>query len=108
MNELNNATESFIKSIKATQIYQDYICQKEKISKFPSIKEKIDEFRVRSYELQNSNAPNELFDKIDEFEKQYQEFKENPIVEAFLEAEVSFCRMMQDANWKITEALEFD
>ena len=50
----------------------------------------------------------ELFHKIEEFEREYEKFRENPIVADFLAAELGFCRMMQSVNIKITEALNFE
>lgn len=108
MNDLSTAAEFFIDAIKNTESYRNYLTQKEKIEKFPELKNRIDEFRIRTFELQNLSTSDELFDKIDEFEVEYERFRENPVVDAFLSAEISFCRMMQEANWKITEALDFD
>lgn len=108
MDDLSSAAQYFIDAIKNTESYKNYVAQKVEIEKFPELKNRIDEFRVRNFELQNLNTSDELFDKIDEYEDEYERFRENPVVDAFLSAEISFCRMMQEANWKITEALDFD
>lgn len=108
MIDFNSAIEYFIHAIKSTDNYCNYMIQKEKLEQYPDLKEKIDEFRQRNYELQNNSSGEELFDKVDEFEKEYEALREDPIVEGFLTAELNFCRMMQETNWKITEALEFD
>ena len=69
-------------------------------------KEQIDEFRKRNYLLQNSE--DFAFDKLEEFEKEFQKFRENPLVDAFLASELAFCRMMQNIEATITEALHFE
>ena len=42
------------------------------------------------------------------FEREYSEFRANPLVNDFLEAELALCRMMQGLYISITEAINFD
>ena len=37
-----------------------------------------------------------------------EEFRKNPLVDAFLNAELDFCRMIQEINGKIVEAVNFE
>lgn len=50
----------------------------------------------------------ELFQRIEEFEREYEKFRENPLVSDFLAAELDFCRMMQEMNNRVTAALDFN
>ena len=50
----------------------------------------------------------ELFDRTDEFSRRLEEFRKNPLVDAFLNAELDFCRMIQEINGKIVEAVNFE
>jgi len=45
---------------------------------------------------------------MDEYEKEYEKFRENPVVESFLQAELAFCRMMQELNVLIMDHLDFE
>ena len=45
---------------------------------------------------------------MDAFEKEYEKFRENPIVDDFLRAELAFCRLIQEINVMITEELDFE
>lgn len=105
---MKTATENFVKSIKDTQIYKNYYCQLEKIKKNPELFQKVNEFRQRNFEIQNTTHVSELFDKMDAFEKEYEKFRDNPIVDDFLRAELAFCRLMQEINVSITEELNFE
>ena len=49
----------------------------------------------------------ELFDKIEDFEREYEKFREDPLVSDFLAAELGLCRMMQQINMTMTEELDF-
>lgn len=107
-SHMKNASVRFIKAVKDTETYKKYYCQLEKIKKNPELYEQVNEFRQRNYEIQNTTQVDELFDKMDAFEKEYERFRENPIVDDFLRAELAFCRMMQESTIYITEELDFE
>lgn len=108
MSEFDSTVESLITVIHNTKEYQAFLREKEKVARFPELKQKINEYRLKNYELQNSTNDDELFDKMEEFDREYEEFRDDPLVSDFLEAELDFCRMMQDMNMRITAALDFD
>ena len=45
---------------------------------------------------------------MDAYEKEYESFRENPLVENFLQAELDFCRMIQELNIIIMDHLDFE
>lgn len=106
MNHIDNATDEFIAALLATDVYRSYRQELEKVKKEPGLKEQIDNFRKRNYEFQSS-ADND-FNKLDRFEKEYENFRANPLVADFLAAELDLCRMMQRINIRITAGLEFE
>ncbi len=108
MQELNAQLERLEAAIKGTPVYQRYAVQKELMAKEPELKARIDEFRQKNYELQTSEQTEDLFERIDQFSREYKDFRENPKVSAFLEAELALCRMMQEIHLKITQAVDFD
>ena len=105
---LENATAEYVKAIKATEVYRKYCEQLERLKRHPEQYEKVNEFRKKNFEIQNTTQKDELFDKMDAFEQEYEKFRENPIVDDFLRAELAFCRMMQEINLTITEAVDFE
>lgn len=107
-HHMESAAGKFVKAVKDTDAYKGYCYQLEKIKKSPELFEKVNEFRQRNYEIQNTTQVNDLFDKMDAFEKEYEKFRENPIVNDFLQAELAFCRLMQEINIMITEGLDFE
>lgn len=98
----------FVKDIKQTEAYRKYYEQLEKLKRYPEQYEKVNEYRRRNYELQNTSQVDELFDKMDAFEKEYEKFREDPLVDDFLRAELAFCRMIQEMSVYITEELHFE
>lgn len=106
MENVDIAVERLIGAIIDSDAYKEYDLQRHRVNQDPGLKAQIDDYRCRNYELQTSN--DNAFDKIDQFEKEYAGFRENPMVSDFLAAELAFCRMMQDINIKITEAVNFE
>ncbi|MBQ8598118.1 MAG: YlbF family regulator [Lachnospiraceae bacterium] len=106
--QLDKASREYIRAIKDTAVYKNYRTQLERIKQYPDLYRQVNEFRQRNYEIQNTEQVDELFDKIDAFEREYEKFRENPIVDEFLRAELALCRMMQKIDIFITEELDFD
>ena len=106
--EVQKALEQLAQAIKDSDIYREYRRQSEKVDNTGDMREKIDEYRVRNFELQNSVQTEDLPDKLDAFEREYEKFREDPLVEEFLDAELAFCRMMQEIDVKLAEAMDFE
>lgn len=102
------AVDEFVNSIRETETYKKYCEQLQMIKQQPQQYARVNEFRQRNYELQNSAQTDDLFEKIDVFEKEYEKFREDPLVENFLQAELALCRMMQKVDIMITEKLDFE
>ncbi len=106
INRLDSATTALINAVLATEEYQAFMAELKKVKEFPELKEQIDDFRKRNFELQSS-ADND-FNKLEQFEKEYAAFRENILVQDFLAAELDLCRLIQDLNMRITSALNFE
>ena len=106
--EVQKALEQLAQAIKDSDIYREYRRQSEKVDNTGDMREKIDEYRVRNFELQNSVQTEDLLEKLDAFEREYEKFREDPLVEEFLDAELAFCRMMQEIDVKLAEAMDFE
>ena len=106
LNRLESATEEYIAAILSSEEYVTYRQELEKVKQCPELKAQIDDFRKRNFEFQQSTDSN--FSKLDSFEREYETFRENPMVSDFLAAELAFCRLMQRLNTRITAELRFE
>lgn len=106
--EVQEALEQLAQAVKESEVYREYRRQSERVDNSGDMREKIDEYRVRNFELQNSVQTEDLLDKLDDFEREYEKFREDPMVEEFLDAELAFCRMMQEIDVKLAEAMDFE
>lgn len=105
--EIEEALQQFIAVLKETEAFHNYQYQEERIRRVPGLHEKIDEYRRRNFELQNSDAP-DLFEKIDEFEREYETFWEDAMVREYLAAELEICRTVQKINIAVVKAVNID
>lgn len=105
-SRIDAALGQLIESVLESQVYQEYEEQLRRVKGFPELKSQIDEFRTRNYKLQTNE--NTAIEQIDQFEKEYAEFREDPMVSDFLAAELAFCRMIQDIELRLTEAVHFE
>ena len=106
MDKSINAIEAYVGVLKESREYRDYVRTLAAIKEVPGLKAQVDEYRKKNFLLQNSE--NTSFESIESFELEYAEFRQNPLVEDFLTAELAFCRMMQYNNSLILEALHFE
>ncbi len=107
-SELKEAIKQFADRIMASDTYKEYLYQREKIKRQPDLYDKVNEFRQRNFDLQNETDSEELFDRMEAFEKEYEKFRENPLVDDFLRAELGFCRLMQEVDLLLAQAIDFE
>ncbi len=106
MSNMDFAVQQLKMAILDSKEYKEYDEARRKVREFPELKKKMDEFRGRNYELQQSgDCP---LDEVWKLEEQYKEVLENPDVHEFLVAELAFCRMMQQVNYALFAELDFE
>ena len=104
---MRKAVNQFLNEFQNSSAFRDYKYQKERIKKVPGMKERINEFRKKRFEFQKYQGE-DLFEKIDEFQREYQAFKEEPIVREYLAAELEICRLVQQIYGAIDELVDLD
>ena len=103
---MEQSLQAYIEKLLKSKEYQKYVEQRERVKQYPDLKKQIDEFRRRNFEMQNSEDL--VFEKIEFFEKEYEDFRDNPLVADFLEAELAFCRMMQRHYGEVMRDIDFE
>ena len=106
--ELFLGVRSLVDTIKNTREYKEYEFQKEKVKKIPELKARIDDFRAKNYQLQNSAQSDNLMEDAERLQRENADLLEDPLVADFLQAELDFCRMMQGVNTCIMEGIDFE
>ncbi len=104
--ELDQAVEAMIDAVKRSEVYRNYLEALAAAKRQPGLKQEIDEFRRKNYVMQSS--ADMAFEHIEQFEREYSDFRENPVVADFLAAELALCRMIQQINLHVTDMLNFE
>ena len=107
-NEVMEAAVKLAQIIRDTDVYQEYLRQREVLKEQPELYAQVNEYRQKNFEIQNESEGMELFDRLEAFEWEYREFRENPDVDDFLRTELAFCRMMQEMNVLLTAEIDFE
>ncbi len=106
--EIIEAARAFADQIMTSDTYRQYYYQREKIKKQPELYEKVNEFRQRNFDLQNETDSDDMLDRMEAFEREYEKFRENSLVDDFLRAELAFCRMMQEVYVLLADEVDFE
>ncbi len=106
--EIIEAARQFADQIMTSDTYKEYLYQREKIKKQPELYDKVNEYRQRNFDLQNETDGDDLLERMEAFDKEYEKFRENPLVDDFLQAELAFCRMMQEVYVLLADEIDFE
>lgn len=108
MLELHEQLDEFIVKLKHTKVYLEYEEQLRRLCEQPELKQRVDDFRRRNYEIQTQSYQDNMFDEMERFQKESEHLRDIPIVHDFLSAELALCRMIQRVTTTIVEAVSED
>ena len=52
-----------------------------KVSEEPQLRQRLDEFRKKNYLLQNGSNAYDLFDDVQNLEREYEDMRKNPVIQ---------------------------
>lgn len=96
MTQIEQMLDDFMRVFRESDVCKNYEEQKAKIKNYPEMRDKINEFRRRNFEIQTSVPQDRLLDEMDCFQKEYETFTEIPMVRDFLASELEYCRTLQE------------
>lgn len=108
MDEITRCTRELLKALKKSEAYQAFRDASRKLEDKPELKAQIDDFRRYNYLLQNSGKSEDLFEEMSNFEKEYEDFRKNPLVNEYLRTELQICRMVQRCAMEIMTSVDLE
>lgn len=102
------ALEQLVDAIQSSEIYTEFRRMSELVDQSGDMRTKINEYRARTFALQNSEQTEDLLDRMDAHEREYEKFRDNSLVDEYLNAELAFCRMIQEIEVRLAEAVDFE
>lgn len=88
-------TKALIRAIHDSREYREYENIKRKLKNMPELKNRINQYRIEVYKLQNTGDDENLYDRVEEFNRTHAEFRRDPLVDEYLKCELAVCRMLQ-------------
>ena len=106
MEALDKNIKALLSQIRKTDVYREYKKQEEILSKNPELLERVDQFRADNFQLQNEAGSENLFHVAEQLCRESAELRSNPEVNAFLDAELALCKMMQHICRELVEGID--
>ena len=100
MRRIDELKKEIIHEILNSEEYREYRRLQSEINRTPDLKRQVDEFRMRNFELQNSENVPDMFAAMENLNKEY--------ADRYLMTEITFCRFMRDIYKDIAEAVDMD
>ena len=107
-NTLEESISRLLASIKESAEYIEFEKQKEILSQNPDLKKRVDAFRAKNYRIQSQCSSDQLFEVVEQMGKESAELRRLPLVNAYLDAELALCRLIQQVCVSITEGIELN
>lgn len=101
-------TAELAQAVADSEEYKSYLHYLEEIKKQPELYEKVCDYRRRNFELQNMDVADNMFDEVMRFHMENAGIRKNELVNEFLKAELSVCRMLQGITRVIADSVELD
>lgn len=108
MNKIQECVEKLLEVIREDSEYQRYLACEEMLKSNPELKKQIDEFRVAVFHMNNDDTQGDLYDITDEVENRYEKLRKVPEVNAYLEAELYVCRMLQQVQEQFRNGIDLN
>ena len=104
MDKVTECLDALIEEMRESRAYQNYLWMEEKLEKDPDLKSRVDDYRIRNYRLQQSENV-DLYDAVDSLERDSYALRKSEKANAYLEAELEVCKMVQKVQDRISEAI---
>lgn len=88
--------------------YQKFLRIKGEVEQDKVLCDKINQFRWKNFELHMNLEGEELYNAMENFERENATFRKDPLVNEFLAAELRVVRTVQDAAKILLDAIDLD
>lgn len=100
--------DGFADDLKRTPEYTDYKMKRELLRWYPERWKMANNYRRERFFLQESVGGDELFERMDEFERNNSHIHRDRLIEDYLNAELAVCRLLQDMHVRVFAAIDID
>mgnify|MGYP001859469856 FL=1 len=108
MDAIEKNIHTLLVSIKRSAIYQEYKKQEKILNENPELAERVSQFRADNFRLPNEGGRDNLFSMAEQLSRESAELRRIPQVNAYLDAELALCRLMQHVCRSLTAGIDMN
>ena len=108
MDEIKEYTVQLSAALRGSEAYKAFREVSRKVSEEPQLRQRLDEFRKKNYLLQNGSNAYDLFDDVQNLEREYEDMRKNPVIQEYLAAELQICRIIQRCADEILTSVDME
>lgn len=105
MDSLDRIISMLLEAIRHTDTYIEYKIQEAKLEKDPELKKRVDAFRAENFRSFGMGSAGD-FEASEALSKDNAELRKDPRVNAYLDAELALCRLIQRITKQITDGID--
>lgn len=106
MDTIEKNIQLLIWSIKRSTEYKEYKRCEERIMRHPDMWKRVEHFRADNFRMQTTAEPDEIFNNLDIVNKEGEALRSIPEVNAYLQAELNLCKLLQNISLDIHGSLD--
>lgn len=108
MKKIESCTAELVKAIQESSEYQEFCRVRDEVAKDPQKRERINRFRRHIFEVQNTKESVYMYEEMERLGREYEDFRRDAQVDAFLRSELRVCRILQKVTTEIAQSVELD
>ena len=108
MSEIKECIDELLVAVRGSEEYQDFVKYRDLLKENPELMNRVNTFRGNNFRLQNEANRDELFHAMEQLNRESRELRRDPLVNAFLDAELALCKLMQRICRTLTEGIDLD
>ena len=108
MSEMKECIDALLAAIHNSEEYQDFIKYRDILKEDPELMNRVNAFRGNNFRIQNEANRGELFQVMEQLNRESRELRGDPRVNLFMDAELALCKLMQRISRTLTEGIDLD
>ena len=108
MSLIEEKAQELAEAITNSAEYQNYLKVKRELEQNEALCHKINDFRARNFQLHATLEGEELYNAMENFEREHASFRKDPLVNQFLAAELRMIRIIQQAEKTIVDSVDLN
>ncbi len=106
MDTINFNIRALISAIKQSDVYNEYKKQEKILLENAGLMERVDQFRAHNFQLQEEGSRDKLLETLEQIRQESAELRHVPEVNAYLDAELAMCKLLQSVAKDIVEGID--